>query len=116
MPSVKSPLFLSKPYHSSNGHVVTGIGRLFFTVSSRSRRGLKHVVDFEMRDGQPIKSIHYGLCDCENATLGHARPCRHVLAAAEALESQILRHQTKPQPRRRYRLNQDNKFTPKLKT
>lgn len=43
-------------------------------VASATRAGIMHLVDFEGHDQEPI------VCTCEAFILGHARPCRHMLA------------------------------------
>lgn len=65
-------------YKSSNGHTVTVYGRLFFTVTSASRKGLIHFVDLE-----PFEQWA-SVCNCEAWRWGE-RPCRHIAACFEAL-------------------------------
>ncbi len=112
-------LIFTKPYKSSNGHTVTWIGRLFFQVSSASRKNTNHTVDLELADGTPIKDVEYARCDCEDAHYHHARPCRHVLAVFEALEDSIIRKtrgvrvEHEKAQRRVYKLDKSKNLTPK---
>lgn len=69
-----------KPYKSSNHHTIELFGRLFFKVSSASRRGLIHFVDLEESLDWHWKSV----CNCEAWRYG-GRPCRHIAACFEAI-------------------------------
>ncbi len=69
---------------SSNGHVVRHYGRALFIVSSRSRNGYTHFVDFEPNGRWVIA------CTCEGYKYGITRPCRHQKACAEYLLSEVL--------------------------
>lgn len=71
---------LFPPYKSSNRHTVSLIGRLFFYVTSASRKDLVHVVDLEGFEKWPT------ICDCESFRY-HERPCRHIVAAIEAISA-----------------------------
>lgn len=55
-------------------------GRLFFTVTSASRKGLLHFVDLEQ--SEDWKAVT--LCTCEAFKYG-LRPCRHIEACIEAI-------------------------------
>lgn len=70
----------SLQYKSSNGHTVTLYGRLFFTVTSASRKGRIHFVDLEKSEDWKAPF----LCNCEAFKWGE-RPCRHIKACFEAL-------------------------------
>jgi hypothetical protein len=74
-------------YQSSNGHTVSLYGRLFFKMTSASRKGLDHYVDLERTnypDGEGRDRWYSSVCDCEAWKYGE-RPCRHIFAAFEAL-------------------------------
>jgi hypothetical protein len=43
-----------------------------FLVDSEKRDDVKHLVDFEGFDGEPVS------CSCEAFTLGKQKPCRHI--------------------------------------
>lgn len=61
---------------------VTPIGRLFFLVSSRSRKGLDHVADLEPNE--------YGdapACSCEKNRL-RGEPCHHLKAAVAYVQQE----------------------------
>lgn len=63
-----------------NGNAVTEYGRLFFIVSSNSRKGLIHFVDLEE---SPDWRARF-LCTCEAFKYGE-RPCRHISACFHAI-------------------------------
>lgn len=72
---------------SSNGHTVHLYGRLFFRVSSASRKGLDHFVDLERTnypDGEGRDRYYASICTCEAWKYGE-RPCRHIWASFEAI-------------------------------
>ena len=68
------------PYKSSNGHTVSLYGRLWFIVTSASRKDHIHFVDIEESDEWKARF----LCSCESFYFG-TRPCRHIHACLEAL-------------------------------
>lgn len=75
------------PFQSSNQHTVLLYGRLFFQISSASRKGLHHFVDLERTnypDGEGKDRYFNSLCTCEAFRYGE-RPCRHIKAAFEAI-------------------------------
>ncbi len=58
-----------------NGNTVVLYGRMFFVVTSNSRKGLIHFVDLEESPDWRWKAI----CTCEAWRYGE-RPCRHIKA------------------------------------
>jgi hypothetical protein len=65
-------------FQSSNHHTVFLYGRLFYIVTSASRKGKLHFVDLE--GFEHWKSV----CTCEAWRWGE-RPCRHIAACFEAI-------------------------------
>lgn len=65
---------------------VQPIGHLHFKVSSRSRKGVEHLVDLAPQDGKPY------WCSCEKFTMHPAhfsKPCHHLEAALAFLQRQL---------------------------
>lgn len=68
------------PPYTWNGNTVIEYGRLFYIVTSNSRKGLIHFVDLEESTEWKARF----LCTCEAFKFGE-RPCRHISACFHAI-------------------------------
>jgi hypothetical protein len=71
---------MNLPPVTYNGNTVFEYGRLFYIVTSNSRKGLIHFVDLEESEEWKARF----LCTCEAFKYGE-RPCRHIKACFMAI-------------------------------
>lgn len=78
------------PLHASED--VEQFGTLLFWVSSRSRPGLRHLVDLagESKEQLDYEQCEFGRCTCEDAQKHNNPLCKHVIACVKFLIPELI--------------------------